>query len=221
MKLSQRTVQILKNYSVLNPSLVFREGNVLKTMTPNKTVYSKAVVGETIPSTFAIYELSKFLSVLSLFEAPEIELSEKYLVVKGNNQQVQYTYGDIDNIVAPGDKEIKLPDMEINFRLTNTTLQGLFKAMAILGTPEIAVTGESGLMHIETINTKNPLADKFKVQVGTCLDTQKFKMIMLAENLKILPEDYDVSITSKGISHFKGKDIEYWIATESSSTYEQ
>ena len=221
MKLSQRTVQILKNYSILNPSLVFREGNVLRTMTPNKTVYSKATISETIPSTFATYELSKFLSVLSLFEMPEISLEEKYLIVTGNNQQVQYTYGDMDNIVAPGDKEIKLPDMDIGFRLTNNTLQGLFKAMAILGTPEIAVTGENGQMHIETINTKNPLADKFKVQVGTCIDIQKFKMIMLAENLKILPDDYDVAISSKGIAHFKGKDIEYWIATESSSTFEQ
>jgi len=221
MKISLRTVQILKNFSILNPSLVFKKGNIIKTMTPNKTVYAKATVGEDISETFAIYELSKFLSVLSLFDSPEINLNEKFLTVKNNNQEVQYTYGDINNIVAPGDKEIKLPDMEINFRLTNNTLQGLFKAMAILGTPEIAVTGENGIMHIETINTKNPLADKFKVQVGTCLDIQKFKMIILAENLKILQEDYDVSISSKGISYFKGKDIEYWIATESSSVFEQ
>lgn len=221
MKLQQRTIQILKNFSTLNPSLVFKKGNVISTITPLKTVIAKATISEEIPETFAIYELSKFLSVLSLFNNPDISLKEKFLVISDSNQQVQYTYGDIDNIVAPGDKEIKLPETEINFKLTSATLQNLFKAMAVLGLPEIAVTGEEGIQSIETINSKNPLADKFKVQVGHCLDTQKYKMILLAENLKILPEDYDVSISSKGIAHFKGKDIEYWIATESSSTYEQ
>ena len=44
---------------------------------------------------------------------------------------------------------------------------------------------------------------------------------MKKENLKIVPGDYDVDISSKGISHFKNtsSDLEYWIALEPTSEY--
>lgn len=219
MKLEARTIQILKNFSVLNPSLVFKEGNVIGTITPTKTVLAKALIKETIPTSFTIMELSKFLNVLSLFNNPSLVLEENFLTIKDGSQQVKYSCGTPDNVVTPGDKEIKLPDPEIKFHLTSSTLANLFKAMAVLNLPEISITGEEGILYLEAMNVKNPLADKFKVQVGSCLDTQKFKMIILADNLKILPEEYNIEVSSKGIAHFKGKDVEYWIATESSSTY--
>jgi len=217
MKFEARTLQILKNFSTINPSLQFKEGSILSTVSPNKTVMAKATIKENIPSTFSIYDLSKFLGVLSLFDSPEISLEEKYLIIKGNSKQVQYTYADPRNIVLPGEKEIKLPELEINFQLTSDTLQSVLKAMGVLGLPEIAVTGENGVLSVQAVNTKNPSSDNFSIDVGQTSLT--FKMIFLAENIKIIQDEYDVSISSKGIAHFKGKDIEYWVATESSSTF--
>jgi len=223
MKLEARTLQILKNFSILNPSLVFKEGNTLSTVTPLKTVMAKATVKETIPTSFAIYDLSKFLSVLTLFNNPSIALDEKYLIISDNNQKVQYTYGNPDNIVSPSDKEIKMPDMDIQFNLTSATLLSLQKAMAVLSLPEISITGENGELWVQGINVKNPAADKFSVKVTDPIQKidskAKFNMIILAENMKIIQDDYLVSISSKGIAHFKSNDIEYWVATESSSTY--
>lgn len=221
MKLEGRTLQILKNYATINPSLQFKQGgnggSVLATMSPNKTVMAKAKIKDVIPAEFAIYDLSRFLGVISLFESPDIVLDTSHLVISGNDRQVKYTYADPKMIVAPGDKEIKIPDPEINFALKSDSLQSVLKAMGVMGLPEIAVTGEDSKLSIEALDSKNPTSDKFSVVVG---DTDKtFKMIFLAENIKILNEDYDVSISSKGIAHFKGKDIEYWVATESSSTY--
>ena len=224
MKLEGRTLQILKNYATINPSLQFKEGDsngsVLVTVSPNKTVMAKARVTESIPSPFAIYDLSRFLGVLSLFDKPNIKLEDKFLVVNsGNNlsRTVKYTYADPKLIVAPGDKEIKLPDPEIKFQLSSDVLLSVLRAMSVMGLPELSITGEDGNMFIEAIDSKNPSSDNYRVPVGSTNDV--FKMIFLAENIKILPEDYDVEISSKGIAHFKGKDIEYWIATESSSTY--
>jgi hypothetical protein len=223
MKLEPRTLQILKNFSTLNPSLVFKQGNVISTVTPTKTVMAKATVKEAIPTSFAIYELSKFLSVLTLFDTPSIKLEDKYLIISDKTQQVQYTYANPDNIVSPSDKEIKLPEMDIEFELTSSTLQNLQKAMAVLNLPEIAITGEGGELFVQGINIKNPSADKFSIKVTDPIhkinQNAKFSMIILAENLKVIQDDYLVSISSKGIAHFKSTDIEYWIATESSSTY--
>ena len=48
-----------------------------------------------------------------------------------------------------------------------------------------------------------------------------FKFFFKVENLKLMEGSYDVSISSKNISHFKNKssEVEYWIALEPESTY--
>ena len=94
MKFESRTLQILKNFSTLNPSLQFKQGSVISTITPLKTVMARATIKENIPATFAIYELSKFLSVLSLFDNPTITLEDKFLLIGDGKQNVQYTFAN-------------------------------------------------------------------------------------------------------------------------------
>lgn len=219
MKLEGRTLQILKNFASINPSLQFKQGSFITTISPNKTMMAKAAIKEHIPHTFAIYDLSRFLGVLSLFESPTLTLEDKFLIVNGGGRQVQYTYADPKLIVTPGDKEVKIPSVDIQFDLKSEILQSVLKAMGVLGLPEIAVTGEDGKMSVQAIDSKNPSSDKFSIDVGTTNAT--FRMIFLSENIKMLNEDYKVEISSKGIAHFKGSDVEYWIATESSSTYKE
>lgn len=227
MKFEGRTLQILKNYATINPSLQFRKGSgngsTLTTMSPNKTVMAKASIKEDIPSDFAIYDLSRFLGVLSLFDSPNIILDTSHLNISGNSRQVQYTYADPKMIVSPGDKEVKLPEPEISFSLQSDVLQSVVKAMGVLGLPEIAVAGNKGAIKVQAIDSKNPSSDVYSVDITSPIysinQNAEFKMIFLAENIKILPEHYLLSISSKGIAHFKGNDIEYWVATESSSTY--
>lgn len=229
MKFEQRTLQILKNYSTINPSLQFNKGedsgSTLVTISPNKTVMAKAQIKEVIPSDFAIYDLSRFLGVLSLFDSPDVILGSTHLVISENGKNVQYTYADPKMIAVPSSKEIKLPDAEITFSLESTVLQSITKAMGVLGLPEIAVTGEQGKIKIQAIDSKNPTSDAYSIDINTNTPVYKvdsnatFRMIFLAENIKILPENYTLTISSKGIAHFVGKDIQYWVATESSSTY--
>ena len=51
--------------------------------------------------------------------------------------------------------------------------------------------------------------------------TAEFESIFNYENLKIISDSYNVSITTEGIAQFSNDDksIQYWIATESGSTY--
>jgi len=219
MKLESRTIQILKSFSTINPSMAFRPGSTLSTVSPLKTVMAKASIGEVIPNSFAIYDLSKFLGVLSLFESPQLTIGDRSMEIAGGHQRVNYTFAAENMIVSPSDKEVKMPDCEIQFRFTTDDLSKVMKAMGVLQLPEIAVTGDGSSMHIEAIDSKNPSSDNYKVRLG---DTSlNFKMIFRAENIKIMPGDYDVQISSKGIAYFKGTDVEYWIATEASSTFDQ
>jgi len=68
---------------------------------------------------------------------------------------------------------------------------------------------------IQVIDVKNMLGDSYKISLG---DTdKKFRFVFKAENPKFIPQDYEVTITSKLMSPFKGTevvDIDYWVATE-------
>lgn len=219
MKLSARTIQILKNFATINPSLIFKYGSEIATITPTKTVMAKATVVETFPRQFAIYDLSRFLSVISLFEDSEFEFHDRFVRIKKDRQHVDYVYADPSLIVAPPDKTINMPDAEIKFVLSNQDLTKITKAMAVLQVPEIAIVGENNEISICAIDTKNITGDKFEVTVGQTNHT--FQMIFLAENIRLIPGDYEVSISTKGLGHFKSQDIQYWIACEASSSFEK
>lgn len=219
MKLDQRTLQVLKNFSSINPSILFRKGNVLKTITPTKTILAKATLEQEFPSNFAIYDLSKFLSVLSLFDNPEIEIGEKAATIRSGRKKVTYVFADENTIVAPKeDKEIKFPSSDVTFELTAEALADVTKALGVLRQPEIAVVGNGTTISLQTTNSKDPTSDVYSVEVGETSKT--FNFIFKAENLRLMPDTYTVDLASIGISRFASKDIEYYIAIEANSKYE-
>jgi hypothetical protein len=217
MKLSARTLTVLKNFATINPSIQFNEGNVLRTISPNKTILAKATLVDTVESTFAIYDLSRFLGVVSLFDEPVFELKEKLAVIKSQGRKVSYTYADPSNLVLPPNKEITLPSVDVNFKLTADQYSEIMKALGVMSFPDLVVAGEEGSIVLRATDTKNPSSDKYDIEVGQTDKT--FSAVFRTENLKMLSGNYDISISSKGISHFKSDDVEYWVSIESSSTF--
>jgi hypothetical protein len=217
MKLSNRTVSVLKNFASINPSLQFSEGNVLRTISPNKTILAKATLQDNIDRTFAIYDLSRFLGVISLFNDPVFELKEQMVVITSQGRKVSYTYADPSTLVIPPSKEIKLNDVDVSFQLSSDQYSEIMKALGVMSFSDLAVVGEEGKIYLRATDTKNPSSDKYDIEVG---ETDKeFTAVFRTENLKMIPSSYDVSISSAGISHFKAEDIEYWVSIESNSKF--
>ena len=218
MKFSARTIQILRNFSTINESLIFKQGNKLKTISQSKTILARATIDTDIESTFAIFDLSQFLSAVSLFEDAELKPEKSSMVISSGNEKIRYTFSEPSLILTPPEKEIVLPDPEVEFEIKNEVLTRVQKALGIIGAPEIAVTGDEGKIYLEALNTKDSSKSNYRVEVG---ETDKtFRFIFMAENIKLLPGDYTVAISSKGLSHFKSEDVEYWVAVEQHSTYE-
>ena len=213
MKLSDKTIQILKNFATINQSILVCPGNILKTVTPLKTVVAQATVAETFEQEFAIYELPRFLGTISLFSDPEFTFQEKYVTISSGKQRVNYTYADASMITTPPSKNINFPDTEVEFTITAEQLSTISKAGAVLQMPEIAVVGEDGVISIRAIDSKNSTADVFSLDVGEC--DKDFRVIFRPENMKLIPADYKVSLTTVGISRFESDNLTYWIATES------
>jgi hypothetical protein len=217
MKIDTNTMMVLRNFAKINPSILIQEGNVLKTISTNKTIMAKATVPTNFPKRCAIYNLDKFLSTISLYSDPELSFGEKSVDITDTNKIGHCSYADESNITKAPEKELSLPSIDASFRLTNESLRDVEKALGILGVPEIVFVGDGTDVSIQASDTKNPNGDIFSIKIGT---TDKvFKAIFKSENIKIIPGDYEVSISSKGISRFLGKDAEYWIAVETSSTF--
>ena len=81
MKFSDRTLTILKSFSSINKSILMSEGNVLKTITPEKTLVAIANIPDQIPSDACIYDLSRFLSIVGLYQDPDVEFHDKYFTI--------------------------------------------------------------------------------------------------------------------------------------------
>lgn len=217
MKIDTNTVNVLKNFAKINPSILIQEGNTLKTISTSKTIMAKANVPTNFGKRFAIYNLDRFISTLSLFNDPELDFSEKYVNISDANKNTHYTYADESTITKAPEKEISLPSVDVSFRLTHDNLKDVERAAAVLQLPEIVVSGDGSKVYLQAADTKNPSGDIYSIAIG---ETDKtFKAIFKSENIKIIQGDYDVSICARGISHFKGNEAEYWIAVESSSTF--
>lgn len=216
MKLSSETVSLLKNYSTINPSVLFKQGNTLSTISAQRSIFAKAVIKEEVPQTFAIYELNKFLGVLSMFKDPELRFFDNYLEVFSGRQKVRYTYADPSTIITPPEKELTFPAPEVEFDLKADDLNAVIKALSVLSLPEIAIAGNGTDVEVQAVNSKNSTADNYSQGIGTTDKT--FRVIVKAENLKFLNKDYHVSV-GKGILKFEAPEITYFVAAEANSTF--
>lgn len=228
MKFDNRTIQILKNFAAFNQSIQFKSGNVVTTISTSRSMFARATLTAEIPSDFAIYDLSRFLGVLTLFENPELQIEDKLVRIKGTgkNRAVKYAFASPETISIPTGKEkLVVEDAEITFTLSKDDFNEIMKASKILQVPEIAlICKDNEQMTIQAMDNKNPTGDIFTIDVeNACLKVKSFMMVFKVEYLTLLPDDYNVSIKLKshgGLAHFKSKDIEYFIPSEVSSTYE-
>lgn len=221
MKFSERTLTILKSFSTINKSILMEEGNVLKTVTPEKTLVASATIPDQIPAQACVYDLSRFLSILSLYKDPDVEFEDKYFMIKDGKQRTKYVYADVSMIHAAPKKDIQLPTADVVVDVSWEDLQSVIKAAGVLQFGEIAFVGEEGKVYLKAIDSNNSNSDDYGVEIGTTSD--EFKIIIKTDNLKLLPQDYNVTLCAKGISEFKSNDgnVKYFIAIDTKSTYKK
>ena len=221
MKISEATKSILKNFSDINQNLLVKPGSELKTISTMKNILATAKVEEEFTTEFGIYDLSEFLGVLSLFKRPTFSFEEKHIGIAedGTSTTTNYFFSDPAVLVTP-QKDIKMPECEVNFVLTHADLANVKKAAAVMQLPDISIHSDTGDIMLTATDKKNDTSNNYSVKVGDDA-TDKFDFHFKTENLKLIEGDYDVAISSKNISHFKhkSKEIQYWIALEQTSTF--
>ena len=219
MKISSETQAILKNFATINSGIKVGQGNQLKTISNMKNILAVANVPETFNQEFSIYNLVEFLGAISLTENPDFNFNESSLTIADADTSLTYFYAS-EGMVTTVDKMITMPDSEINVDLSSTLLSELQKAASVLGVNDLSMTSDGTSIKLQVADKKNPTSNTFSRTVGEG-NGSKFTMNFKIENLKVLDGNYSVAVSSKGISHFKNKDIdlEYFIALEPDSSY--
>ena len=220
MKLSESTLSLLKNFSTINQSILFKQGNRLRTISVMKNILAEATIGEDLPKDFGIYDLNQFLNGLALHNNPELDFEdESYVIIKEGRSRSKYFFADPNVIITPPEKSITLPSEDVTFQLSTDQLDKLLKAAAIYQSPDLSVIGENGVVKILVRDKKNDTSNNFAVTVGETDATFSFNFKV--ENIKILPGTYGVVVSQKLLSRFTSKnhDLTYYIALEPDSTF--
>ena len=220
MKLSDKTLSLLKNFSSINQSILFKQGNKLRTISVMKNILAEATITEDIPQDFGIYDLNQFLNGLGLHNSPELDFgNEGHVVIKEGRMRSKYFFADKSVIVTPPDKEINLPSEDVCFEVSTDQLDKLLKAANIYQLPDISAVGEGGVIKLVVRDKKNDTSNDFAIIVGET--NSEFSFNFKVENIKVLPGTYEVVVSQKLLSRFTSKnhDLTYYIALEPDSTF--
>lgn len=226
MKLTEQTLEVLSNFAKIQPNIIFREGNVVKTMASSKTIIGEAKVDVEFDQEFGVYNLPEFLATLGLVGEPVIDLKKSYAEISDVNKlsKVRYYYTDPDLIrqYCLPSKDIKMPATDVSFVLTKENLARLQKASATLGLEKLVVSPDGNDLKLEVTDPENKTANAFSVSAeGEFDEDADFSLVFLMSNFKMIPGDYEVEISKKLISKLTSKDMDltYWIALEKDSVY--
>ena len=167
MKLSDKTISLLKNFSTINQSILFKRGTKLSTISVMKNILAEATIEEELPKDFGIYDLGQFLNGLSLHHNPELDFQDdSYVVIKEGRSRSKYFFADANCIVTPPEKTLTLPDETVSFELSTDQLDKLLKAAAIYQLADLSVVGGGGVVKVLVRDKKNETSNDFSIIVG-------------------------------------------------------
>ena len=221
MKISENTIGILRNFSDINANILFTPGKTLQTMSTMRNIMAKADVEENFESEFGVYDLPEFLRALDSFQQPVLNFNgSANLKIKDEKSSLsaRYAFADKSTLRYPT-KVISMPDKTITFTLKDSDWESVKKLYTNLSLPDIAIKGENGKIKLVALDKKNSNSNESSVDIGET--DLEFTAYIKAENMKIIPGDYDVALSKAKIAHFINRKVkvQYWIALEADSTF--
>lgn len=197
MKFSEKTISILKNFSVINKSFAFREGKRQRCMSPLAEIFAEATIEEEIPFDVGVSDLTKLLATLSLYKDYDIEFQEKNFLIKSNvdNNSTVYYYDQIGTLkgVPDGKAKIKFPDDVIELSLKQHVFKNVLKAANTLHLEDLAFKSDGEKVYLEALKADASDKNVHSYEIGQC--QEKFKLVTSIKNMNMLELDYKVHLS--------------------------
>ena len=229
LTISEETYQILVNFSTINSSIVFKKGNLIRTIANAENILGEYVSEEYIPQDFAIYDLSEFISAIGICardnSLPTLHFdNDDYVTIKGGNLSIRYYFSDpqITLKVAP-EKEVKFPGSNISFTINQSDLKNLRDALAKFNLPEVLFRSRDGKVTVHGVDTENATSNTFWMDFPGGQSTGDFDLTLNTENLRVSRNyAYNVKVSEHLLSEWtvigsgtsSDLQLKYYIALE-------
>lgn len=229
MQFSKDTIDVLKNFAKFNDGIVFEEGSLLRTMTPDKSVFAAAEVSEDFTKRFAVYNLNQFISSLSCFDAaPDVTFHDSHMDMKAGKASQKYYYSDESSVAHP-QKEFPTLDYRDTFSLGKQVIGQILKASGVVGATHFVFENDGTSLVLKAADVDRHAGDvkkksnSYEVELDGGDKSLKYKYFVDVNLFNLLPDDYTVSVYANGarrLLNFKSPRVQYWIAVEQYSTFE-
>jgi len=222
MKLSEQTIEILKNFATLNQGLLFRAGNELTTITIGKSILAKARVVESFPLDFAMSDLNRLLAKLSLYKDCELDFEQDRILFKSadgrHNDYIKFSSPRVVTSPDPA-KKIALDNPDHQFKLSAEDLLWQRKSAGISNSPYMIFHGDGKKIYLRCTDLKDDSSDMSSTEIGNT--KSNFSYVIKTEFWKMLDGNYRVNLRSDpfkkdALTKFENLDkpVEYFIAVE-------
>jgi len=213
MRLSKETYNILKNFAAINSNILIHPGNVLKTVSAGKNIYVEAKVTEDFDVEVPIWDLNKFLGIVSMFNNPDLEFHDTHVVITNGRSSVTYYYSEPSLLTIPT-REIKMPATVASFDLDEKDLNEILKASSVLQVSDLRMVGADGKFMISVDDSGQSTSNSFEIVIDDNYTGKDFEGTINVSEMKFIPGSYSVELTDTIISKFthKSLDLSYYIA---------
>lgn len=213
MKFHKSDIEVLENFATINSNMLFREGKEIRTISPAKNVFAVANIEQDIPQKFAIFDLSNFLSVLSIGEG-DLTFSDTHVEISTLGGNIDYYFSNPELILAAPEKNIVV-DKEFSFDLLKEDVSQLYKIGSLLSAPHLSITCKKGKVTLALADRKNSSSNSFKKIVGE--HDGDFDVYVSFDTIKVLARNYVVSVSKKKVLHFESANVQYWVSVDANS----
>jgi hypothetical protein len=225
MQITQKTIDVLKNFLNVNMNLSIKPGKVLRTISPQRTMFAEAEIDVEFPRDCPIYDLGSFVNALTLFDSSDVEFTDKSAVISNpSGSSITYYYSAPGIVMAPPDKEITLDKEVFNVVFTAADMASIMKVAGALNAPHLWIYSKDGKAILRIGDRKNVTANSFTKDLGATDAT--LDAVIDVSALKVYPGGYKIGLWSKAtakgpmvvwvLEHDTEK-IKYWATANSDS----
>lgn len=225
MKISKKTIDILKNFNIINSSIFIKGGNVISTISIADNVLANATIVEDFEKEFGIYDISFFLNTISLFDDPDLDFSNSgYVIISDDKASSEYKFADEKIIKYPPKDSIELGIPNLDFDISKSDMKSIMKASKVMGLKDIKIFNENGKIFITVFDFQDPLTNTYSIELCEYTGDNTFKLFLRVDNLIFVDGNYSVDVVVNeelNFILFSNNDISinYWVALESDSEF--
>jgi hypothetical protein len=217
MKISDSSVELLKNFSDINNSLFVSKGNHIKTRSSVGNIHAEMTLEEEFPQGFGIYDLSTFIQMLTLFDEPEIDFFEKSLTISKEESKFEFFFAD-EELVKEVTSKIPKYNSLFEVKLTAKDVQTIKKTAGIIKATTISFIGDGKDVYLFVGDFKTSTKNTYKKKLGESENVFSYHLDI--STFKVIVDDYTVNVAETRFVHFasESRQLDYVLAALDRST---